>query len=69
MLAIEEGHQTGPTKQKTRMIKERSKSKYRRSKSRPKYAKNNKGCFICGNEGHWKRECPEKYSYKSANVA
>ena len=52
--------------------KGRSKSWNGRSKSRPRNNKNNKGCFICGKEGHWKRECSEKRSFKpqdSANIA
>ena len=49
----------------------RSKSRQGRSKSRPRNNKNTKGCFICGKEGHWKRECPDKKQFKtqdSANV-
>lgn len=50
----------------------RSKSQHGRSKSRPRNNKTSKGCFICGKEGHWKRECPDKRSSKaqdSANIA
>ena len=49
----------------------KSKSRQGRSKSRPRNNKNTKGCFICGKEGHWKRECPDKKQFKtqdSANV-
>lgn len=42
----------------------RSKGKdYAKSKS----SKSNKGCFICGKEGHWKRECPDKGKSKGSN--
>ena len=46
-----------------------------RSKSRGKYQskprpdKNNKGCFICGDEGHWKRDCPDRKYNKPENSA
>ncbi|CAA7038779.1 unnamed protein product [Microthlaspi erraticum] len=41
-----------------------------RSKSKQKFDKNNTGCFICGSEDHWKRECPErKKPPNSANIA
>lgn len=51
----------------------RGRSKIRgKSKSKPRFNKANKGaCFICGKEGHWKRECPDKGQKKpreSANI-
>lgn len=44
--------------------KGRSKSCDARSKSRPRSNRNaNKtGCFICGKDGHWKRECPQNWN-------
>ena len=32
---------------------------------RGNWKKNTRGCFLCGEEGHWKRECPLNFS-KSA---
>jgi len=40
-----------------------------RSKSRQKFDKSKTSCFICGEEGHWKRECPERRHKESANIA
>ena len=37
--------------------------------SKPWHDKNNKGCFICGDEGHWKRDCPKRRDKCSANTA
>ncbi|WZZ77670.1 hypothetical protein YC2023_098242 [Brassica napus] len=37
--------------------------------SKPRPDKNNKGCFIYGDEGHWKRDCPERKDKGSANIA
>ena len=40
-----------------------------RSKSRQRFDKSKTSCFICGEEGHWKRECPERRHKESANIA
>ena len=34
---------------------------------RGNWKKNTRGCFLCGEEGHWKRECPLNFS-KSARA-
>lgn len=48
--------------------KGRSKSRDYRSKSKPRYNKEQKtGCFICGKDGHWKRECPQRYNKQQGN--
>lgn len=49
--------------------KGRSKSRFGRSKSRPRNCKNNKGCFICGKEDHWKKDCPDRKSNRQDNTA
>ncbi|KAJ4885668.1 Retrovirus-related Pol polyprotein from transposon TNT 1-94 [Raphanus sativus] len=40
-----------------------------RSKSRQRFDKNKTSFFICGEEGHWKIECPERRHRESANIA
>lgn len=47
----------------------RSRSKFGRSKSRPRNSKTNKGCFVCGKEDHWKKDCPDRRSNKQENTA
>lgn len=51
----------------------RGRSRYKEINfSKSKSSKNNKGCFIYGKEGNWKRGCPDRGKFKgssSVNVA
>ena len=46
-----------------------SKNKDYRSKSKGKVQQRTRGCWICGKEGHFKRECPERKDQRSSSAA
>lgn len=69
-LFVERGRQdTRQNKGNGKPWKGRSKSRFGRSKSRPRTNKQSKGCFVCGKDDHWKRDCPERKSGKTENAA
>lgn len=56
-------------KKDNRLTRNRSTSRGKSFQKSSINNKNDKGCFICGKDGHWKRECPDRGKNRNASSA